>query len=350
MKAKSPLDGNTYYFVNKSLPFGASISCSHFQRVSNAIAHIVKFRSKEDLINYLDDFYFAALFKWYCDRQVKIFLDTCGEINFPVAMEKTVWGTIRLVFLGLLINMDTLTVSIPEEKIIKALGLINDVLTPNSKGVRKTTLKKLQQLCGYLNFLSHCILPGRAFTWQLYAYASNKLLPHHHIRVNQEMRADLTTWLTFLNKPEAYSREFMDFDKLWHAYEIMMYSDATKQAKLGFRGYCDSDWTYSKWEKNFIEQEDPSIQYLKLFAVTVVVKVWIKRFKNRRIVLFCDNESVVNMLNNTSCSCKNCMVLMRMIVLECMIWNVRVFAKHVNSKSNLVVDLLSRLKIQTPHR
>ena len=47
MKATSPLDGKTYYFVDKCLPFGASISCSHFQRFSNAIKHIVQFKKKK---------------------------------------------------------------------------------------------------------------------------------------------------------------------------------------------------------------------------------------------------------------------------------------------------------------
>ena len=31
MKARSPLDGKIYYFIDKCLPFGAGISCVHFQ-------------------------------------------------------------------------------------------------------------------------------------------------------------------------------------------------------------------------------------------------------------------------------------------------------------------------------
>ena len=31
MKARSPYDGKWYYFLDKCLPFGATISCSHFQ-------------------------------------------------------------------------------------------------------------------------------------------------------------------------------------------------------------------------------------------------------------------------------------------------------------------------------
>ena len=67
MKARNPHDGQFYYFVDKCMPYGASISCSHFQRFSNALAHIVKTKSKMDLINYLDDFFFC------CSYQVTLY-------------------------------------------------------------------------------------------------------------------------------------------------------------------------------------------------------------------------------------------------------------------------------------
>ena len=42
MKAVNPEDWKTYYFVDKCLPFGASISCTIFQEFSNSIAWIFK--------------------------------------------------------------------------------------------------------------------------------------------------------------------------------------------------------------------------------------------------------------------------------------------------------------------
>ena len=95
MKARNPVDGKWYYFVDKCLMFGAAISCAHFQRVSNAIAHLVRWRTTQQLgvdkplINYLDDFLFIALLKALCDGQMQIFMDICKEINFPIALEKT---------------------------------------------------------------------------------------------------------------------------------------------------------------------------------------------------------------------------------------------------------------------
>ena len=83
---------------------------------------------------------------------------------------------------------------------------------------------------------------------------------------------------------------------------------------------------------------------MELFAVLVGVLNWLKLFKNMKIILFCDNEAVVNMINNSSSKCKNCMVLIRMLVLEGLVCNTRVFARYVKSKDNDKADALSRLQ------
>ena len=167
MKAVSPLDGKTYYFVDKCLPFGASISCSHFQRFSNAVKHIVQWKTNENLINYLDDFLFAQLMKLLCNNQVKEFLRICDNIAFPVSLEKTFWASTRMTFLGLLIDTVLQCVFVPIDKVSKALLLIESILLKKSK---KVTLNQLQKVCGFLNFLGRCVIPGRAFTRRLYVY------------------------------------------------------------------------------------------------------------------------------------------------------------------------------------
>ena len=242
MKAVSPLDGKTYYFVDKCLPFGASISCSHFQRFSNAVKHIVAWRTKKNLVNYLDDYFFAAQLKLLCNNQVKEFLKVCEEIAFPVSLEKTFWASTKLTFLGLLIDTLNQCVCIPIDKINKAVDLILTVLNKDSK---KVTLNQLQKICGFLNFLGNCVIPGRAFTRRLYAYTANvKLKPHHHIRINAEMRDDLIMWLAFLQHPTVFCRPFLDFSKCLIADEIDMYSDAS--GKIGMGAICGEEWMYKE--------------------------------------------------------------------------------------------------------
>ena len=104
MKAQHPRTMKTFYFVDKCLPFGASISCSHFQRVSNAIEAIFRHKAKAKANNYLDDFLLVALLKWLCNYHLDIFLDICTKINFPVAPEKTECSTQIIVFLGMLLD------------------------------------------------------------------------------------------------------------------------------------------------------------------------------------------------------------------------------------------------------
>ena len=260
-----------------------------------------------------------------------------------MSWDKTEWGSQVTVFLGLLINTLLQTVSIPVQKIEKAKELINDILAK-----KKITVKTLQQICGYLNFLCRAIVLGRAFTTRLYAPMRkgagkrNQILKqHHHLRVTGEMREDLRMWLSFLESPLAFSRPFIDFNSTLTATVLNWFTDATKNSILGFGGYCGDCWFATQWG-DFVTECDPSIEYLELYAVTIAVLLWLKKFKNSRIVLFCDNESAVHMINNQSAKDVNCMVLIRIIVLESLICNSRVFARHVAGSKNQISDSLSR--------
>ena len=239
MKAENPLDNKVYYFVDKCLPFGASISCALFQEFSDAVAFIFFKRTGKKTVNYLDDYYFAALLKAWCDGQIRAFLEICDIISFPVSMEKTVWGYTVIVFLGFLIDSVNKVIAIPVEKISRAKVIIRNILDKKSK---KVTLHELQKTCGYLNHLCKAIIPGRAFTRRLYAYTAVRLLPHHHINITKEMKEDLNMWLIFLETPLAYSRPFMDYDNIWTPEDLDWYTDASKNPNLGCGGIFSRSW------------------------------------------------------------------------------------------------------------
>ena len=101
------------------------------------------------------------------------------------------------------------------------------------------------------------------------------------------MRDDLRMLLTFLQHPSVFSRPFMDFTEFLIADEIDMFSDAS--GKIGMGAICNSAWVIQRWPKEFLEKNNPSIEYLELYAVTAAVLTWIHQFRNRRIILFCDN-------------------------------------------------------------
>ena len=165
-KAEDPTDGKFKYFIDKCLPFGTSIRCTLYQHFSNALRHLLEHRTGKDgkaVMNYLDDFLFMAITRWICNQMIQEFISLCNYLNVPVAMEKMELVNTWVIFLGILLDGECLYISIPIEKKEKALRLLNDLADR-----KKATVKQLQVLTGYLNFLTKAIVPGRTFTQGIY--------------------------------------------------------------------------------------------------------------------------------------------------------------------------------------
>ena len=184
-----PETGEKWFFIDKCLPFGSSRSCAIFQEFSDALVYIAKMKIRAEKIarnpvlsNYLDDFLFIALKMSVCSTMLKEFLSLCRTIGCPISEEKTETSTEIIVFLGMLLNGRLHVVSVPQDKVIKALNLIQEVIE-----LKKVTIKTIQQLTGTLNFLNRAIVPGRAFTRNMYTKLKitnskgRPLKQHHHV-------------------------------------------------------------------------------------------------------------------------------------------------------------------------
>ena len=343
MKAVNPQDGKTYYFFDKCLPFGAAISCALFQSFSDALSHIVCFLYGRPNINYLDDYFFVNKLRKWCNDNLRLFLRICSNINFPVSMDKTVWGTTQISFLGLMIDTVLQVVRLPLDKLTKAISMLDFVLTKRNK---KITLRQLQQLCGYLNFIGKAVVPGRAFTRRIYAHGKRLTKKHHHLRVTREVRMDLECWKMFLTSQEVVARPFFHFDDSIADVDINLYTDASRNPRLGCGGVFDNKhWFIMQWESNIIKHYNLSIAFLELYAAAVGILSWIgHQHAHKRVIIHCDNQSVVHMLNNTSSPIKECMYIIRLLVLHSMKFNTKIKCIYVPSKLNKFADLLSRLK------
>ena len=177
--------------------------------------------------------------------------------------------------------------------------------------------------------------------------AKGKKLKHfHHITMDSEFKGDLTVWKIFLNNSDllVLCHPFLD----WHgkfemSEELCFYTDASKAVAKGFGCVYNNRFTWGRWEENYITKFDPSIEYLELYALCIGIATWDRLLKNKRITIFCDNQAVVEMVNNTTSSCKNCMFLIRQLVLGNILSNRRVFVKYIRSCDNSRSDTLSRM-------
>ena len=347
-KAVDPRNGEIRYFVDKCLPFGTSISCVLYQKFSNALRHLMNFHTGQDTItNYLDDFLFMHYLRTMCNQLIRQFLLLCQEIGVPVAEEKTEWAT---TLIGILLNGKRLTLSIPLKKQEKALRLLNDIIDR-----KKATIKQIQVLTGYLNFLTKAIFPGRTFTRRMYvkcaAYEVNKttrkkLKQHHHITLDNEFRFDCQIWSTFLHhySDAAVCRPMVDLNESLTADQLQFYSDASAAKTLGFGAVFNDEWLFGQWEENYISHFKPNIEYLELYALVAAFLTWGHQIRNTRMILYCDNSAVVTMINTLASGCKNCMYLLHHLTLNNLVNNRRVFAAHVKSADNYLANSLSRLQ------
>ena len=246
MKAEDPDTGEVFYFIDKCLPFGASISCALFQEFSDSLKHLVEFlishNKKKSITNYLDDFLFIALLKSHCDHMWKKFMELCELINCPISMDKTEWGSITMVFLGILLDGKNHCLMIPEDKRVKALNLLREVVDK-----KKVTVKEIECLTGYSNFLNKAIAPGRAFTRRMYAQMSCttkngvKLKQYHHVSLKKEFRDDCLMWIQFLELVEWDKKQlahpFLDLHIFQTSEQLRFYTDAS--GTIGFGCFFD---------------------------------------------------------------------------------------------------------------
>ena len=213
----------------------------------------------------------------------------------------------------------------------------------------------MQRLTGILNFLNRALFPGRPFTLRMYAKFSNlcdrqgcALKHYHHVRLDQEFKKDLGVWITFLQFSDKtiLCRSFVDLCSLSKATRLAFYLDASKNVGLGIGAFFNGKWLFARWEPGYIVKFDPSIEYLELLALCIAVFTWQVELVNKRVIRFCDNNSVCSMVNNSTSGCKNCMKLIRLLVLNNLRHNSRVFVKHISGTENVLADALSRLNFR----
>ena len=354
-KARNPVTGQVQFFADKCLPFGASISCSLFQKFSDSLKHLSEFISGRYMTtNYLDDFLFIGTSECESNRLVRNFLSLCEFINCPVSLEKTEWAAKHMVFLGILLDGENLCLAIPQEKVLKARGKIYDIITKQKK---RATIKELQSLTGFLNFLNKAIVPGRAFTRRMYAKipaiaydkklalhdGSCKLKLYHHVKLDEEFLLDCKVWLSFLNNctRKELCRPFTDKNRETSSRDLHFYSDASGKIGLGCI-FNKKSWLCAEWDKEFLDTCKPSIQYLELLALCVGIFAWDKELANMSLKIYCDNKAVRDMVNDYSSGCKNCMYLIRQLALNCLHFNRRIWVEYVKSEENVLADSLSR--------
>ena len=126
---------------------------------------------------------------------------------------------------------------------------------------------------------------------------------------------------------------------------LELHTDAS--GALDYGGIFGGKWFQGKWEpRQQLGQPEISIAWQELFAIVVACHVWGKFLQNKRIILNCDNESVVNIINSKRSRISRAMDLLRHLTLLTLKYNIYIRAKHIPGKCNQTADSISRFQFQ----
>ncbi|XP_067322974.1 uncharacterized protein [Anolis sagrei] len=327
------------FYCDRALPMGCAVSCAAFETFSTFLEWAIKEKSGlRGVAHYLDDFLFVGRSgSGDCGALLCAFQQLAEYLGVPLAEEKTEGPLTVLTFLG--IELDTVNQfsRLPDGKVLALIDRISQFLPR-----RKATLREFQQIIGHLNFACKVIAPGRAFLRRLCDAVTGIALPHYHIRLTSEIRADLFVWLQFLRQFNGISfwrQELM----VRNALEVS--SDAA--GSIGFGIYFKGHWCAERWPDDWHSAGiTADLTFLEFFPILVAVTLWADMFANATVHFWCDNMATVQVINTLTSKSRRVMGAIRQFVLHCLKFNILFRAFHIAGLSNTLADALSRFQME----
>ena len=155
-----PLLGLKYkdnFYLDLAPSFGCRMSAMACARTTAAVSWLLAKQGLE-VLRYLDDF--AAAEKTYEKAKFSYdkFIDLTSDLGLDLSLHKCVPPTKKLTWLGYTLCTDTMTLTIPSEKVQEALDTCKAWLNK-----RTATRKELASLFGVLKHIASCVPPAKRF-------------------------------------------------------------------------------------------------------------------------------------------------------------------------------------------
>ena len=327
---------NGFLYFDKVLSFGLRSAAYFMQRVSNSIKFICKLLSIL-IENYLDDLAGADTpdKAWHSFEELGNVLQFSG---LKESVDKASPPSTQMVFIGVLFDSVSLTLSITPERLIEIRSLVSQWLLK-----REATLRELQSLIGKLNFVAHCVKPARIFISRLLNWLRQIQNTDSSQVIPLETKKDLIWWFHFLPKYNGVS--MMDFEE-WSEPDQLCATDAC----LVGAGGTFADSCFHCEFPDFIRKENLHINNLELLTIVVAVKLWGHLWKGKKLVLNCDNKSSVIVLNSGSSRDSFAQSCLREVCFFAAIHQFQIKGVFISGSENRIPDFLSRWNLNQQYQ
>ena len=172
------------YYIDTCLPLAPFL----FNQLADEIHWILQNNyDVYHLLHYLDDFLTAGpADSDICYHNLSAMKSLCHAIGAPIKEEKVEGPTMRITFLGIMLDTMSMEASISQER---KTSLLTAILSFHS--LKKCTKRQLLSLIGKLSFACKVVPAGRIFLRRLIDLSCSVTTLNHHIRITMEARLDL---------------------------------------------------------------------------------------------------------------------------------------------------------------
>ena len=287
----------------------------------------------QDLLQYLDDYFTAGpADTGDCQRNIGKMVQVCRDLGFAVNPSKVTPPASVTNFLGIDIDSVQGVARIDPEH----LQAISQELS-GFRWARSATKCEILSLIGKLHFICRVCPPGRAFLHRMIDVSKKAKYLYHRIKLSAEFRGDIEWWLTYL--PTWNGVSFL-YDEEWtNSPDVELFTDASDK---GFGCYFQGEWCQGTFPLHSFGDKQMSINWHKLYAVTMALVLWGPQLAGKLLLFHCDNASVVHIMAKASLHSKTMMALVHTFTLLAMQHHVHIKVQHIAGLNNEVADALSR--------
>ena len=228
-----------------------------------------------------------------------------------------------------MLNTISCTASLPPEKLDQIRNEVNLFLEKC-----RASKHQLQSIAGRLNFASQVVRGGRTFLRRILDSTVRLKCPFHKVKFQGALRQDLLRWQQYL----------VQFNGTSHFIDVCEYTPiVTDSCNLSGGAFCEGDFVYVNWEKDYPSMKDMHINYKEAAMAALSVIKWGPSFRNKTIILYTDNTTAACVINKCSAKNKTLMLLLREMFWVSAIYNFVVKARFLAGRFNVVADCISRL-------
>jgi hypothetical protein len=329
--------------VDRNNAFGGRASGCNWIAFMSLVSWIAKKKRNIELLGtYSDDsfgpdladnlVFYPHYQKFMPANQVKL-LQLWDEINLPHKESKQVFRP-SLTIIGIQVNANALSMTMPPEALTKLITAIRDFITAK----HKFTLREWQRLAGWINWSLNVFPLLRPALNNFYAKISGKSAPNKYIRINNAVQADLE-WAASHLERDTGIRLLHQIHWDPSSADLTLYCDACLKG-MGFWLSDTCVGYYSPVPDGTTEEHIFFFEALCVLSAIHHMTNTLRVPPTSKILIYTDNDNTVAIFNTLQCLPHYNPILINAADL-CIATNIHLQVLHIPGELNSVADAIS---------